>query len=122
MTGLLLLSAGNLLVNPEAALLFIDFTTGDTLHLSGHAEVQWQKTDLPGAQRTVAFQTEEWVHVKGALPFSHKGPVESSPYNPTPPQTSGRPEVCLGRDAAAYHANAAVIDLHSEGPLMTCFC
>lgn len=83
---------GNLLVNPEAALLFIDFTTGDTLHLSGHAEVQWQKTDLPGAQRTVAFQTEEWVHVKGALPFSHKGPVESSPYNPTPPQTSGRPE------------------------------
>ena len=104
---MLLLCAGNLLVDPEAALLFIDFLTGDTLHLSGRAEVQWQNTDLPGAQRTVAFQTQEWVHVKGALPFSHKGPVESSPYNPTPPQTSEHSQVCTTRYSAPSHAVVA---------------
>lgn len=81
-------AAGNLLLDPEAGLLFIDFSTGDTLHLSGHAEVLWDETSLPGAQRTVSFQTEEWVHVKGALPIQQHGSVESSPYNPTPPNAS----------------------------------
>lgn len=34
-------SLGNLVVNPEAALLFVDFATGRTLRLSGIAELQW---------------------------------------------------------------------------------
>lgn len=82
------LCAGNLLLHPEAGLLFIDFTTGDTLQLSGHAEVEWDNTHLPGAQRAVSFQTEAWVHVKGALPIQQNGPVENSPYNPTPPSAA----------------------------------
>ena len=77
------LPVGNLLSDPEAALLFIDFETGDTLHLSGHAEVQWEEADLPGAQRSVAFQTEEWVHVEGALPIKQQGLTHMSPHNPT---------------------------------------
>jgi hypothetical protein len=39
-------SFGNLAVNDEAALLFVDFATGSTLHVSGTAEVQWV---IPGA-------------------------------------------------------------------------
>ena len=87
------LAAGNLILDPEAALLFIDFTTGDTLHLSGRAEVHWDQVDLPGAQRTIIFQTEEWVHVKQALPIKQQGAVESSPYNPTPPSKPGKLQV-----------------------------
>jgi predicted pyridoxine 5'-phosphate oxidase superfamily flavin-nucleotide-binding protein len=34
-------SLGNIMVDPAAALLFIDFTTGRTVQLSGAAEVQW---------------------------------------------------------------------------------
>jgi hypothetical protein len=34
-------SFGNLLVDPSAALLFVDFATGDTLQLSGTAQVEW---------------------------------------------------------------------------------
>lgn len=34
-------SLGNLAVNPEASLLFLDFTTGATRHLSGTATVEW---------------------------------------------------------------------------------
>lgn len=34
-------SFGNLAVDPSAALLFIDFDTGTTLHISGKATVEW---------------------------------------------------------------------------------
>ncbi len=97
-TSVSFLPAGNLILDPEAALLFIDFTTGDTLHLSGRAEVHWDQVDLPGAQRTIIFQTEEWVHVKGALPIKQQGTVESSPYNPTPPSKPGQLQVRTCRD------------------------
>ncbi len=86
------LAAGNLILDPQAALLFIDFTTGDMLHLSGRAEIHWDRVDLPGAQRTIIFQTEEWVHVEGALP-KQQGAVESSPCNPTPPSKPGKLQV-----------------------------
>ena len=79
--------AGNLSLNPEAGLLFIDFSTGDTLHLSGTTEIHWDDTALPGAQRTIHFQTEAWVHVTGALPIHQRGSVHSSPYNPSPPSS-----------------------------------
>jgi predicted pyridoxine 5'-phosphate oxidase superfamily flavin-nucleotide-binding protein len=36
---------GNLLLDPRAALLFVDFETGDLLHLQGRAEIDW---DAPG--------------------------------------------------------------------------
>ena len=41
-------SFGNLAVNPEAALLFIDFADGGTLHLSGTASVEWSQPGRPG--------------------------------------------------------------------------
>ena len=41
-------SFGNLAVNPEASLLFFDFDTGRTLHLSGTAEVEWDEAGRPG--------------------------------------------------------------------------
>jgi hypothetical protein len=41
-------SFGNLAVNPEAALLFIDFGTGVNLHLSGTASIEWGEVGAPG--------------------------------------------------------------------------
>jgi uncharacterized protein len=43
-------SFGNLAVDPEAALLFLDFDTGRTLHLSGTAEVEWETAGRPGEE------------------------------------------------------------------------
>ena len=39
---------GNLRSDPDAALLFSDFTTGRTLHLSGQATVEWTRPGVPG--------------------------------------------------------------------------
>jgi hypothetical protein len=41
-------SFGNLAVSPEAALLFIDFDSGGTLHLSGTAGLDWGPAGAPG--------------------------------------------------------------------------
>jgi uncharacterized protein len=41
-------SLGNIESDPAAALLFCDFTTGRTLHLSGRAEVEWTRPGVPG--------------------------------------------------------------------------
>jgi hypothetical protein len=55
-------SFGNLAVDPEASLLFLDFDTGRTLQLSGAAEVHWDAAGLPGDDgrtgRRVVFTLE----------------------------------------------------------------
>jgi predicted pyridoxine 5'-phosphate oxidase superfamily flavin-nucleotide-binding protein len=53
-------SLGNLAVDPEAALLFIDFATGSTLHLSGTARVDWSATD-----RIVRFSVDRFIRLSG---------------------------------------------------------
>lgn len=53
-------SLGNLELDPAAALLFVDFATGATLHVSGTAEIVWAGTD-----RAVVFQVAQAV--SGAL-------------------------------------------------------
>ena len=60
---------GNLVENPSAGLLFVDFKSGDTLHLAGNAEILWdrnEKTDpqFPGAQRLIRVGIEAVVQVQ----------------------------------------------------------
>jgi predicted pyridoxine 5'-phosphate oxidase superfamily flavin-nucleotide-binding protein len=70
-------SFGNLAVDPGAALLFLDFATGRTLHLSGTAEVEWDAPgDDGGTGRAVRFTPERFV--AGRLLAAHeaaRGPV-----------------------------------------------
>lgn len=78
-------SFGNLQVDPTAALVFIDFVTGETVHLSGTAELQW--TDGAGDDgdtgRRVRFTIEKVV--SGVrLPV---GADEVGPYPMNPPLT-----------------------------------
>jgi len=46
---------GNLLLDPRAALLFVDFANGELLQLQGTAGIAWDEHDLPGAERTWRF-------------------------------------------------------------------
>ncbi len=63
---------GNLLVNPRAGLLFIDFATGDLLYLATEVEIVWdgeQIKTFEGAQRLLRFQVSAVRYVKSALPL-----------------------------------------------------
>ncbi|MEP7242448.1 MAG: pyridoxamine 5'-phosphate oxidase family protein [Gammaproteobacteria bacterium] len=63
---------GNMLVNPKAGLVFIDFDTGDLLQLSGDAEVVLDSPEIPvfeGAERLWRFTPRHIVHQPDALPL-----------------------------------------------------
>lgn len=60
-------SLGNLAVDPAAALLFVDFTTGKTVHLTGTAVLEWHAPGETGRQ--VRFTLRRVVAPAGLLPI-----------------------------------------------------
>lgn len=64
---------GNFLVNPKAGLVFIDFTTGDLLSLTGTVEIlpddHEEVKAFQGAQRAWRFTLDHGVWLDDALPF-----------------------------------------------------
>ena len=72
---------GNILVNPRAGLLFIDFETRDLLYLTGRAEIVWEGSAVEafeGAERFVRCRVESWRRVERSLPLK----FEFGEYSP----------------------------------------
>ena len=68
---------GNLLNHPRAGLLFIDFESGDLLHLVVNAEIIWDGVQLKafaGAERLYRFHVLAVHRNVGALPFKWSAP------------------------------------------------
>lgn len=61
---------GNLVAEPRAALLFVDFETGDLTHLRGEAEILWNDTgDLEGAERLWRFKVKDGWRRRAGVPM-----------------------------------------------------
>jgi uncharacterized protein len=64
---------GNLLVDPRAALLFVDFERGDLLHLQGVAEIVWHDEAeilrIAGAERLWRFRVIHGLCRPAAIPL-----------------------------------------------------
>lgn len=68
---------GNLLRDPAAALLFIEFATGDLLQLQGMAEIVWngpEPAELEGARRLLHVEVTRAWRRKAALPLRWSEP------------------------------------------------
>lgn len=68
---------GNLIGEPRAALLFLDFARGDLLVLRGRAAIDWSGLDatgLAGAQRTWSFTVEGGWRRRAAVPLRWSSP------------------------------------------------
>jgi predicted pyridoxine 5'-phosphate oxidase superfamily flavin-nucleotide-binding protein len=75
---------GNLIVNPNAGLLFIDFEQGHTLQLTGKAKVIWdvdRLSEFAGAQRLVEFDIDQVLESRNATSLRWQF-EEYSPVNP----------------------------------------
>lgn len=82
---------GNLLLDPRAGLLFMDFGScfvapctyrGDLLYLTGSAEVIWESDEIrafAGAERLIRFHLSEGCRVEGSLPLRWSEP-DYSPF------------------------------------------
>lgn len=80
-------SMGNIAVEPTTSLLFIDFSTGTALQLSGTAELQWTTPGAPGDDggtgRRVRFHPEQAVTTTlclrgGRADYSSDNPILKS--------------------------------------------
>lgn len=63
---------GNLLLEPRAALLFVDFERGDLLHLQGTTEILWDGPEVrrfQGAERLWRVRVERGWRLRNALPW-----------------------------------------------------
>ncbi|HEY8289581.1 MAG TPA: pyridoxamine 5'-phosphate oxidase family protein [Acetobacteraceae bacterium] len=63
---------GNLLLNPRAALLFIDWSSGSLLQLRGVVEIQWdgeESGEFTGAERLWRLRITDGWRIRNALPL-----------------------------------------------------
>jgi len=63
---------GNLAVNPRCGLLFVDFDSGDLLHVAATAQIVHDGAELEafqGAQRLLRFHVVSVLHAPAALPL-----------------------------------------------------
>jgi hypothetical protein len=75
---------GNLIINPHAGLLFLDFASGCTLQLTGTARVIWDEerlNEFAGAQRLVEFDIEQVRETQNATSWRWQF-GQYSPANP----------------------------------------
>jgi predicted pyridoxine 5'-phosphate oxidase superfamily flavin-nucleotide-binding protein len=89
----MLMTLGNLTVNPAAGLLFVDWQSGTTLQVTGTAVIDWSTgaaADIPGAEREVDFHVAQVVQTDlpdGSLIWS--APQFSRFNPPVPPAPPG---------------------------------
>jgi predicted pyridoxine 5'-phosphate oxidase superfamily flavin-nucleotide-binding protein len=74
---------GNILLNPRAGLLFIDFESGDLLYVAADAEIIFDGPELDafaGAERMLRLTIRHARHVVGSLPLRWVGEIQASPF------------------------------------------
>ena len=75
---------GNITVNSNAGLLFLDFERGDTLQLTGQSTIVWEperSAPFPGAERIVEFRVEQTLQMTHAVPLRFRF-LQYSRFNP----------------------------------------
>jgi hypothetical protein len=94
---------GNLLINPRAGLLFIDFAAGDLLQITGLAKIIWDGPEVAafvGAQRLWWLTPTAGQWLRDAFPLR----VEGGEASPVIAGTSTWAEVQISmRDPAVKH-------------------
>jgi predicted pyridoxine 5'-phosphate oxidase superfamily flavin-nucleotide-binding protein len=79
---------GNLVLNPAAGLMFIDYEKGDVLYITGKAQIIWDSPEIKtfdGAERLMVFNLDEAIFVEGSLPLSYR----FDSYSPSIRRTGG---------------------------------
>ncbi|MHA4734591.1 2Fe-2S iron-sulfur cluster-binding protein [Ensifer adhaerens] len=93
---------GNFMVNPRAGLLFVDFTTGDMLQMTGSAEVILSSPEVAafqGAERLWRFRPEKVIYREDGLPL--RWAFEEGGWSPSLNSTGDWDQAKVRLDAAA---------------------
>ena len=69
-------TVGNMVADPRAGYLFVDFDNGNLVYMTGRGEIVWDGPEVAafaGARRLIRFHLDEVIRVDGGLPlrFDH---------------------------------------------------
>ncbi len=116
-------TVGNIVLNPRAGFLFVDFDAGDLLYLTGRAEIVWdgeQVSAFAGAERLIRFRLDEAIRVEASLPLG----FAFCEYSPTLEHTGSWEQadatIAANRDRNAY-APYEVVDIKPESAAVSSF-
>ena len=71
---------GNLVLDPRAGYLFIDFASGSLLQITGKTSIDWDSAELgkfPGARRLLTLEVEEIVELPAAVGLRWQAAAQS---------------------------------------------
>ena len=114
---------GNILLNPRAGLLFIDFEKGDLLYLTCSAEIIWDSEEcraFAGAESLVSFTLDQGILVEDTMPIRW----DFLEYSPSLEQTGSWDEVQTKMNELArgnVYCNYTVTKVESESEVITSF-
>lgn len=114
---------GNILLNPLAGLLFIDFDTGDLLYLTCRAEIihdSEEKRAFEGAERLVKLELDEGILIEKAVPLKWI----FIDYSPSLDRTGSWKEVSetlAARRSTNVDRNYTVVGIEQESELIRSF-
>ncbi|CAB3744616.1 Flavohemoprotein [Paraburkholderia sediminicola] len=119
---------GNLLHDPRAGLLFVDFANGDMLYVAALAEIVWDGPELarfPLAERLVRFRITEVRRSRQALPFRWSE-VGYAPQFVTPAlrpalQPASLPASPLASTPESPWKKLKIAAVHEETPMIRSF-
>ena len=114
---------GNIMMNPLAGLLFIDFESGDLLYLTCNAKIIWDSEErhaFDGAERMVRFTLDEGILVKNGMPIRWN----FLEYSPSLEKTGSWGEVdekIMARKEGNVYRNYQVVRVEPESKIITSF-
>jgi ferredoxin-NADP reductase/predicted pyridoxine 5'-phosphate oxidase superfamily flavin-nucleotide-binding protein len=97
-------SLGNIVSDGVAGLAFLDFVSGDMLHVTGSAKILLgaeSQAVMPRANVIVVVDVDEFVLVRGGFPLRQVGPVGKSPYNPLVRKLRSEADDALAKDRSS---------------------
>jgi len=114
---------GNFLLNPKAGLVFVDFASGDMLHLSGDVVLDFDAEEVgtfQGAERLWHVDVRRWTRRKGALPLRGRDGEAS----PNALMTGSWEESDARREAGRIHEqwrDFRIVDIVQESSVVKSF-
>lgn len=116
-------TVGNIVLNPKAGFLFVDFETRDLLYLTGEAEIVWEGAELHafvGAERLIRFRVDESIRVSESLPLRFRFGDYSPMLERTGSWEQAEATVSADRERNTYRSYE-IFDIRRESDVVSSF-
>ncbi len=116
-------TVGNILLNPKAGFLFVDFETRDLVYMTGAAGIVWEGEEVrafAGAERLIRFRAAEIIRIEGSLPLR----FDFGDYSPMLEHTGSwaeAAETIAAEQERNVYVPYEVVDVRPECDVITSF-